>query len=105
MRARRLLTGASRGYCTPVESTRLTSRYGDPLVAALVGALFVLQIATEAHFAGERLAALAAALLFSATVAWRRRRPLIPLVAGAALIEFSNLVVPALGNTGTFFLA
>lgn len=75
------------------------------MLAALVAALFVVQIATEEHFAGKRLAALAAALLFSATVAWRRSQPLVPLIAGAALIEFSNLAVPALGNTGTFFLA
>ena len=86
-------------------STRLASRYGDLLLAALIGALFVVQVATEANFAGKRTAALAAALLFSATIVWRRHEPLIPLVVGAALIEFSNLVAPALGNTGTFFLA
>ncbi len=74
-------------------------------MAALVAALFVVQIVTEEHFAGKRPAALAAALLFSATVGFRRSQPLVPLVAGAALIEFSNLAVPALGNTGTFFLA
>jgi signal transduction histidine kinase len=31
--------------------------------------------------------------------------PLVALGAGAALIAFSNLAVPALANTGTFFLA
>jgi signal transduction histidine kinase len=80
-------------------------RYGDALFAGLTAALFVVQIASEDHFAGKRGAALAAALVFSATLVWRRRQPLVPLFAGTALIEFSNLVVPALGNTGTFFLA
>ncbi len=105
MRARGFLRSVGRGYCTRVSNNGLASRYGDPLLAALVGALFVVQIASEDHFAGKRVAALAAALLFSATLSWRRRQPLVPLVAGAVLIEFSNLVVPALGNTGTFFLA
>jgi signal transduction histidine kinase len=105
VRARGVVRGARPGYCTRVGSHRLTGRRADTALAALVAALFVVQIATEEHFAGKRAAALAAALLFSITVAWRRRQPLVPLVTGAALIEFSNLAVPPLGNTGTFFLA
>ncbi len=71
----------------------------------MIGALFVLQIGTEGQFAGKRAGALVVALLFSATVAWRRRWPLVPLIAGGLLIEVSNLEFTALGNTGTFFLA
>jgi signal transduction histidine kinase len=88
-----------------MHARRLTERHGDLLLALLSVLLFVVQVATEQHFAGKRAVALPAALVFSATLAWRRRLPLVPLVAGAALIELSNLAVPALGNTGTFFLA
>jgi hypothetical protein len=42
-----------------------------------------------------------AVLLFSATLAFRRRLPLVPLLAGAALIDVSNVTVPALGLAAT----
>ena len=83
---------------------RLTDRCRDLLLAALTAVLFVAQIASQQQIAAERPAALAAALAFSATVVWRRRLPLVPLVAGTMLIEVSNLVEPALANTGTFFV-
>jgi len=87
-----------------MDARRLTERHGDLLLAGLLAVLFTVQIAGEQHFAGQRPATLAVALVFSGTLAWRRRLPLVPLVAGAALIEVSNLAVPELANTGTFLL-
>lgn len=88
-----------------MEARRRLARNTDTLLAALFGALFVLQITTQSDFDGRRAVALVTALLFSASTAWRRRSPLVPLAAGTVLIEVSNLAVPPLGNTGTFFLA
>src|SRR3954465_1292314 len=73
---------------------RLTERQGDLLLAAITAVLFTVQIGSEQQFAGKGAGALALALVFSATLAWRRRRPLVPLVAGVALIEASNPVSP-----------
>lgn len=84
---------------------RFTYAYRDLLLAVLFGALLLVQILGERSFVGKRPGAVAVALVFSATLAWRRRRPLLPLLAGAVLIEVSNLVVPALGNAGSFFVA
>jgi signal transduction histidine kinase len=86
-----------------VIAPRLASRHGDTLLGVLCAALFLAQIAGEQHFAGERTVALATALAFAATIAWRRRAPLVPLGAGIVLIVVSDLAVEPLGNTGTFF--
>jgi signal transduction histidine kinase len=82
----------------------VTDRYGDVLLAVLSAALFVVQIVGGSQFDDHRAPALAVALAFSATLAVRRRLPLIPLVAGLGLIELSNLTIPGLGDTGTFFV-
>jgi signal transduction histidine kinase len=76
---------------------RALDRHGDLLLALVSAALFAVQV-------GGDPGALATGVAFSATLAVRRRRPLIPLAAGVALIELSNLAFPALGNTGTFFV-
>jgi signal transduction histidine kinase len=87
-----------------MSARRLAERHGDLLLAALVAVLFAVQIADGEEFAGKRAGSLAMALVFAGTLAWRRRRPLVPLVAGAVLIEVSNLAVPALANTGAFLV-
>jgi signal transduction histidine kinase len=84
---------------------RLVERRGDEAIAALAAALFAVQIATSQAFAGHRGPALAAALVFSATLAVRTRLPLVPLAAGTGLIEVSNLTATALANSGVFFAA
>lgn len=83
----------------------MARRWTDALLAALVAALFAVQIATERAFTGERGPALAIAAAFSLALVWRRSAPLLALVLGLELIVGSNQIVPALGNTGTFFAA
>jgi signal transduction histidine kinase len=79
-------------------------RYGDVLLAGVSATLFVLQIATGDGFAGERPQAVLVALLFSASLAWRRRRPRVPLVAGIGLMLCARLGLHELGNSGVFFV-
>jgi signal transduction histidine kinase len=79
-------------------------RSGDALLAVLSAALFTVQILGGSQFDEHRAGALAVALAFSATLALRRRLPLVPLVTGLGLIELSNLAIPGLGDTGTFFV-
>lgn len=79
-------------------------RFGDVLLAGVSAALFVLQIATDDGFAGKRPQAVLVALLFSASLGWRRRRPRVPLVAGIALMLCARLGLHELGNSGVFFV-
>jgi signal transduction histidine kinase len=92
-------------YGGSMSGRRAIDLYGDALLAALSAILFTVQIVSERQFAGDRPLSLVAALLFSATLVVRRRLPLVPLLAGLGLIELSNLAVPELANTGTFFVA
>jgi signal transduction histidine kinase len=93
------------GYRGDVLTRAVVDRYGDPLLAASFAAAMAIQVITDSQFNEDRSQGLVLAVGFSATLAWRRRAPLLPLVAGAVLIELSNLEVPALANLGAFFLA
>jgi signal transduction histidine kinase len=84
---------------------RAVGRHGEVLVALVAAVLFVVQTFTQAGFAGDRPAALAIAGGFCVALTFVRRAPLVPLIAGAALMAASNKWAPALANTGTFFLA
>ena len=75
---------------------------GDALLAAALAALYLFEIFTEPDFAGERAVSLPAALAFSASLAWRRRIPLVPLLLATFVIELSNFEAPALAETGAF---
>ncbi|MGH2967972.1 MAG: hypothetical protein ACRDK0_02730, partial [Solirubrobacteraceae bacterium] len=74
---------------------------GDIPLAGLVGALYLVEILSEARFAGDRAVSVPVALLFSATLAARRPAPLLPLLAGVAVIVLSNLTAPPLADTAT----
>ena len=58
---------------------RAMTTHGDALLAGIVGMLFVVEILTEERFAGDRAVGIVVALLFAATLAVRRR---VPLLAG-----------------------
>jgi signal transduction histidine kinase len=88
-----------------VTHRRALTAHGDALLAVALGALFLLEILTESGFGSRRGLSLALAGLFVVALAWRRPLPLLGLIAGVALIEVSNLAVPALANTATFLLA
>ena len=76
--------------------------YADVLLAGLVGLLYLVEILTEARFAGERAVGVPVALLFSGTLAVRRRWPLLALIAGLGVIVLSNRTAAPLADTATF---
>ena len=80
----------------------LIDRWGDAALAVALGALYLVEIFTSPEFEGERAVSVLPALIFCASLGWRRRWPLVPLVLGFGLIEFSNLQVQALAETGSF---
>ena len=72
------------------------------MLAAALGTFYVLEILVESGFDGERALSIPAALVFSASLAWRRRMPLLPLLLAVGVIELSNLEARALAETGAF---
>jgi signal transduction histidine kinase len=91
-----------RGYRGDVSLRRAITTYGDFLLAALVGVLFLVEILSESRFVEDRAVGVPAALLFSATLAARRREPLLALLTGVAVIVLSNQTGPPLADTATF---
>jgi signal transduction histidine kinase len=81
---------------------RVITTHGDILLAGLVGALYLVEISSEARFAADRAVSITAALLFSAALAARRRAPLLSLLAGVGVIVLSNLAARPLADTATF---
>ncbi|MFL5841408.1 MAG: sensor histidine kinase [Thermoleophilaceae bacterium] len=80
---------------------RLARERFDQVLAAALGALFMVEAFTEKGFADQRLLALAAALPFCASLAWRRRLPAVPIALAVVVIEVSNIWGPqALGDSG-----
>src|SRR4051794_23523402 len=80
---------------------RLARERFDQVLAAALGALFVVEAFTEKGFADQRPLALAAALPFCASLAWRRRLPALPIALAVVVIEVSNIWGPqALGDSG-----
>jgi signal transduction histidine kinase len=85
---------------------RIRGQAFDMVLACALGALFVAEIFGESGFAGHRPQALAVAGVFTATLAIRRRYPLVTLIAAVVLIEYANVVGPnALGETAAFLFA
>jgi signal transduction histidine kinase len=92
---------AEPGYCAGVSLRRIKTN-GDAVLAGALAALYLFEIAVESDFAGDRVLSIPVALLFAASLAFRRRAALAPLVAGLGVIELSNLAAPALAETGAF---
>src|ERR1700750_1470496 len=77
--------------------------HADALLAAALGAVYVGEVLGEHGFAGHRPASLPLALVFSASLAWRCRAPLVSMARGLGIIEFATLAGPtALAETGAF---
>jgi signal transduction histidine kinase len=91
-----------RGYRWDVTLRRAMTTHGDALLAGLVGALYLVEILSEARFAGDRAPAIVAALVFSATLSARRLAPLVALVTGVGVIVLSNQTGWPLADTATF---
>ena len=96
--------GAAKVRSPTMTLRELTSRHADRLIAAALGALYCVEIATESHFAGDRAVSFAAAVVFCAALVWRRRAPLVALALAVVLVELSNLAAPALAETGAFLV-
>lgn len=69
------------------------------VLAAGLCALYLAEIYTEPEIAEDRPLAIAAAVVFSATLAWRRRVPLLPPAAALGVIVLSNVAIPAFAET------
>ena len=74
------------------------------LLACLIATLYLVETLTEQRFDDQQPLSLAVALVFSATLAAARRAPLLPLLAGLALILVSNRTDAPLADTATFVL-
>jgi len=77
--------------------------YGDVVIAALVAAVYVAEVSFEADVTRREPSALVA-LAFGASLVVRRRRPVVPLLAGLAVIELDNTVLKGLAEAGVFLV-
>jgi hypothetical protein len=75
------------------------TRHADAVLAAGVALAFVAEVSFEAGVHRREPAALAA-LAFAASLLVRRRFPLVPLLAGLAVIELDNTVIKGLAEAG-----
>ena len=83
---------------------QLVRRYGDQLVAAAIGALYLAEVSFEGGLAGHRLPAAAVAVVFAVALTLRRRLPVVPLLAGACVIALGHTVVDHAAETGAFLI-
>jgi signal transduction histidine kinase len=83
---------------------RVLKKHGDLLLAAVVAVVYVAEVLFEADVDRRGPAALAA-VGFAASLVVRRRRPLVPLLAGLAVIELDNTLVKGLAEAGVFLVS
>jgi len=87
-----------------VETMRGVVRtYGDAVLAAAVAAVFVAEVSFEADVTRREPSALVA-LAFGASLLARRRWPIVPLLAGLAVIELDNTVLKGIAEAGVFLV-
>ncbi len=82
---------------------RFLRAHGDLLLAASVAVIYLAEVSFEADIHHREPAALAA-LTFAASLLARRRHPLVPLLAGLAVIELDNTVIKGLAEAGVFLV-
>jgi signal transduction histidine kinase len=82
---------------------RLLRVYADVVLAAVVAVVYVAEVSSEADVHRREGAALAA-LAFAASLLVRRRFPLVPLLAGLAVIELDNTLIKGLAEAGAFLV-
>ena len=81
----------------------LLGRYGDYVLAGLIGAVYLGEVSFESDVRHRAWSA-AVALAFAASLAFRRRYPVLALLAGLAVIELDNTVLKGLAETGAFLV-
>jgi signal transduction histidine kinase len=94
----------STGFSSIVGSMRgLVRKHGDALLAGVVAAVYVAEVSFEADVHRREPSALVA-LVFGASLLARRRYPLVPLLAGLAVIELDNTALKGLAEAGIFLV-
>jgi signal transduction histidine kinase len=83
----------------------LSPRLVDRLIVGALAVAYVLEIATESKFAGDRAVSYCAAAALCVALLWRRQAPLVSLIVAAVIVELSNLVAQALADAATFTVA
>jgi signal transduction histidine kinase len=83
---------------------RLLKSHGDVVLAAVVAVVYLAEVSFEADVHRREPAALVA-LGFAASLLLRRRYPLVPLLAGLAVIELDNTAIKGLAEAGIFLVA
>jgi signal transduction histidine kinase len=81
---------------------RLLGSYGDYTLAAIIGAVYLVEVGFEHDTAGGHAARAAVALAFAAALALRRRLPLLPLLVALLVIELNHTVLKGLAEGGAF---
>ena len=76
---------------------------GDLLLAAAVTVIYVAEVMLEGDVQ-RRAASAVAAALFGASLAVRRRYPLVPMLAGLAVVLLDNTVLKGLAEAGIFLV-
>ena len=76
---------------------------GDLLLAAAVTVIYVAEVLLEGDVQRRAPSAVAAAL-FGASLAVRRRYPLVPMLAGLAVVLLDNTVLKGLAEAGIFLV-
>jgi signal transduction histidine kinase len=85
---------------------RVGSKRADLTLAAALAILFLAEVLGESGFHGKRPFSALLGVAFAASLALRRRLPLVPLALALVLIEVANLAGPqALAETAAFLFA
>ena len=101
--ARAMASPASSVYPQHVSYRRLLREHGDSLLAIAVGAVYVAEISFESDVTHRAPSALVA-VIFALSLVVRRRAPVLALLAGLAVIELDNTLLPGLAEAGAFLV-
>jgi signal transduction histidine kinase len=99
-----MASGEPEDYCREVLTRQLLGRYGDYVLAGLIGAVYLGEIWLGGNVADNRATGAVVAAAFAAALALRRRMPWLALVAGLAVIELDNTVIEGIAETGAFLV-
>jgi signal transduction histidine kinase len=76
----------------------------DPLVAGVLGVLYVSEVLFSGELTQNQGAGVAVALFFASSFLARRTLPLVPLLAAVAVIEINHTVLHGIAEGGAFML-
>ena len=81
------------------------TKYGDQLLAAGLGVLYVLEELFSGEVSQHRASAAIVGVLMAASLAVRRTMPVLPLLVAIVVIQLNHTVLPGLAEGGSFMLA